>query len=148
MLGHEFCAEVLDYGPATTERPFPIGSKVCANPFTAAGGLVNPGGLAEMMVLDVDRAIGVPDHVSAEQAALTEPLAVGIRAVAVGESLPGGGPYIVNGCGPIGLAVILALQALGRGPDHRRPTCRPSGWRVAEKLGVELALDASPGLSL
>ena len=44
VLGHEFCAEVLDYGPATTERPFPIGTKVCANPFTAAGGLVNPGG--------------------------------------------------------------------------------------------------------
>ena len=29
-----------------------------------------------MMVLDVERAVGVPEHVSAEQAALTEPLAV------------------------------------------------------------------------
>jgi threonine dehydrogenase-like Zn-dependent dehydrogenase len=142
VLGHEFCAEVLDYGPATNERPFPIGSKVCANPFTAAGSLVNPGGLAEMMVLDVDRSIGVPDHVSAEQAALTEPLAVGIRAVAVGESLPGGGPYIVNGCGPIGLAVILALQALGRSPIIATDLS-PIRLGVAEKLGVELALDAA-----
>ncbi len=141
VLGHEFCAEVLDYGPATTERPFPIGGKVCANPFTAAGGLVNPGGLAEMMVLDVDRAIGVPEDVAAEQAALTEPLAVGIRAVAVGESLPGGGPYIVNGCGPIGLAVIIALQALGRGPIVATDLS-PIRLAVAEKLGVELALDA------
>ena len=142
VLGHEFCAEVLDYGPATTERPFAIGTKVCANPFTAAGGLVNPGGLAEMMVLDVDRAVSVPEHVSAEQAALTEPLAVGIRAVAVGESLPGGGPYIVNGCGPIGLAVILALQALGRGPIIATDLS-PVRLAVAEKLGVELAMDAS-----
>lgn len=142
VLGHEFCAEVLDYGPATRERPFPIGSKVCANPFTKAGGLVNPGGLAEMMVLDVDRAVGVPEHVSAEQAALTEPLAVGIRAVAIGESLPGGGPFIVNGCGPIGLAVIMALQALGRGPIIATDLS-PVRLAVAEKLGVDLALDAS-----
>lgn len=147
VLGHEFCAEVLDYGPATTDRPFAVGTRVCANPFTAAGGLVNPGGLAEMMVLDVDRAVGVPEHVSAEQAALTEPLAVGIRAVAVGESLPGGGPYIVTGCGPIGLAVIMALQALGRGPIIATDLS-PIRLAAAEKLGVELALDAGQGSAL
>jgi len=147
VLGHEFCAEVLDYGPSTSDRPFAIGTKICANPFTAAGGLVNPGGLAEMMVLDVDRAFGVPDHVAAEQAALTEPLAVGIRAVAVGESLPGGGPYIVNGCGPIGLSVILALQALGRGPIIATDLS-PVRLAVAEKLGVDLALDAASDSAL
>jgi threonine dehydrogenase-like Zn-dependent dehydrogenase len=141
VLGHEFCAEILDYGPATTERPFAIGSRVCANPFTAAGRLVDPGGLAEMMVLDVDRAVGVPEHVAADQAALTEPLAVGIRAVAVGDSLPGGEPCIVNGCGPIGLAVIIALQALGRGPIIATDLS-PIRLAVAEKLGVALAINA------
>ena len=128
VLGHEFCAEVLDYGPATTERPFSIGSKVCANPFTAAGGLVNPGGLAEMMVLDVDRAVGVPEHVAADQAALTEPLAVGIRAVAVGESLPGGEPYIVNGCGPDRAGRHYRPAGSGTSVPSSPPTCRPSGW--------------------
>jgi threonine dehydrogenase-like Zn-dependent dehydrogenase len=118
-----------------------VGTKVCANPFTASGRLVDPGGLAEMMVLDVDRAIAVPDHVPAEQAALTEPLAVGIRAVAVGESLPGGGPYIVNGCGPIGLAVIIALRALGRGPIIAADLA-PIRLAAAEKLGVDLAVNA------
>ena len=123
------------------ERPFSIGSRVCANPFTEAGRLVNPGGLAEMMVLDVDRAVGVPEHVAADQAALTEPLAVGIRAVAVGGSLPGGEPYIVNGCGPIGLAVIIALQALGRRPIIATDLS-PIRLAVAEKLGVALAINA------
>jgi threonine dehydrogenase-like Zn-dependent dehydrogenase len=141
VLGHEFCAEVLDYGPATTERPFAVGARVCANPFTSAGRLVNPGGLAEMMALDVERAVGVPEHVAADQAALTEPLAVGIRAVAVGDSLPGGEPYIVNGCGPIGLAVILALQALGRSPIIATDLS-PIRLAVAEKLGVALAINA------
>ena len=64
VLGHEFCAEVLDYGPATTIDRFLSAARSAPTHSPRAGGLVNPGGLAEMMVLDVDRAVGVPDHVS------------------------------------------------------------------------------------
>lgn len=154
VLGHEFCAEVVDYGPGTEERPFGVGSLVCANPFTQPSGpsgqggggnggvLVNPGGLAEYMVLDVDRTFAVPAGLEAGQAALTEPLAVGIRAVSVGESLPGQGPYIVNGCGPIGLSVITALRALGRGPIVATDLS-PIRLAVAERLGVDLAINAA-----
>ena len=34
ILGHEYCAEILDYGP-NTARPFPVGSKVVSFPYVA-----------------------------------------------------------------------------------------------------------------
>jgi threonine dehydrogenase-like Zn-dependent dehydrogenase len=123
--GHEFCAEVLDYGPSTggaIRKRWPVGALVCANPFVGNDmELVGqspryPGGLGELMVLDVHRLVRVPEGVSAEHAALTEPLAVGIRAVTAGSSRTSEGPYVVIGCGPIGLAVILALRVAGLGP--------------------------------
>lgn len=141
VLGHEFCAEVVDYAPSSEDRPFAIGSKITANPFSP-GRFINPGGLAEFMAVDVTRALAVPAELPAEKAALTEPLAVGIRTVAVGDTLPGGSPYVVNGCGPVGLAVILALRAIGRGPILAADPA-PIRRKVAQKLGVDLAIDPS-----
>src|SRR5205823_15041516 len=72
VLGHEFCAEILDYGPGT-ERRFPVGSRVCSVPFidgVEAPQLIGfspevPGGLGERMLLQESRLLAVPDHVDA-----------------------------------------------------------------------------------
>src|SRR5262249_29601448 len=58
VMGHEFAAEVVDYGPGT-ERTVPVGTRVCSIPMLprAAGvetlGFSNdvPGGFGELMVL-------------------------------------------------------------------------------------------------
>lgn len=122
VLGHEFCAEVLDYGPGGARR-YPVGTLVCAVPYaTGPDGpeLVGysarfPGAFGERMVIDAERLVRVPDGIAVDHAALTEPLAVGLHAVNTARLQPGD-PSMVLGCGPIGLAVLCALKAKGHGP--------------------------------
>ena len=57
----------------------------------------------------------VPNGLSAEHAALTEPLAVGEHAVAKAD-VEADHVLMVIGCGPVGLAVIASLKARGLGP--------------------------------
>ena len=124
ILGHELCGRVLDYGTgvsASTRATFPEGCLVCVNPFVTDRDVIGlsprfPGGMAELAVLDTDRLLRVPDHVPSEQAALAEPLAVGVRAANVAIRHAAHGPFLVVGCGPIGLAVIVALRYSGFGP--------------------------------
>ena len=49
------------------------------------------------------------------EAALTEPMAVGYHAVIKGGITEHDVPLVI-GCGPVGLAVIVALKAKGFGP--------------------------------
>ena len=121
VLGHEFCAEIVDYGP-NTQRDHKEGSLVCAvpmlarRPSEAIGYSANvPGGFAEYMVLTESLLQAVPSDTPAAAAALTEPLAVGYHAVNKAR-LGGGEACVVIGCGPVGLAIITALAARGAGP--------------------------------
>ena len=86
----------------------------------------------------------VPNGLSPEHAALTEPLAVGEHAVAMGDP----GPehvFMVVGCGPVGLAVIASLKARGLGPviaadysAERRA--------AAERMGADRIVDPAADL--
>jgi hypothetical protein len=71
-----------------------------------------PGGYAQYMVLSAPLALEVPNGLDSRHAALTEPLAVGIHAVARSGATPRDSALVV-GCGPVGLAVIAALRAAG-----------------------------------
>jgi threonine dehydrogenase-like Zn-dependent dehydrogenase len=147
--GHEFCAQVIDYGPAVdteTKARFPRGTLVCANPFLGGWDLVGatprwPGGLGELMVLPKDRLLSVPADLDPKHAALAEPLAVGIRAVAAARRGSNRGPYVVIGCGPIGLAVIVALRASGLGPIIAADLS-PNRRALAESLGADVVVAA------
>lgn len=146
VLGHEFCGEVLDHGPGT-ERRFAPGTRVCAVPYaTGPDGpeLVGysgrfPGGFAERVVIDAEHLIAVPDDLATEHAALTEPLAVGVHAVATARLTPGT-PALVVGCGPIGLAVVAALKAHGHGPIVAADFS-PARRARAERLGADVVVD-------
>ena len=123
VLGHEFCAEVVDYGPDTTHELVP-GTLVCSVPMLQRqGGLALgystevPGGFAEYMVLSTALVLMVPAGTPASSAALTEPMAVGLHAVNKA-NLNGSEAVLVIGCGPVGLAVITALRQRGVAPIY------------------------------
>ncbi len=146
VFGHEFCCEVLDYGPGTTRKLKP-GTRVCSLPalLTPEGpkgiGYSNDyvGAYAEQMVLSEPLLLEVPNGLSAEHAALTEPLAVGVHAVAMA-NIKGGEVPLVIGCGPVGLAVIAALKIKGLGPIVAADYS-PARRLLAEKMGADVVVD-------
>lgn len=146
VFGHEFCAEVLDYGPGCTGTIKP-GTRVVSVPaaFGPQGselvGYSNlyPGGFAERMVLQEALLLPVPNGLDEARAALTEPMAVGEHAVAQAPLTPRSVALVI-GCGPVGLSVISALKARGVGPVIATDFS-PERRRAAEALGADEVLD-------
>jgi threonine dehydrogenase-like Zn-dependent dehydrogenase len=146
VMGHEFCCEVIDYGPGT-EKKFRPGTKVCSVP-----GLLSPtgplgigysndnvGGYAERMLLSEALLLEVPNGLAAAHAALTEPLAVGIHAVEKAD-IRGDEVPLVIGCGPVGLAVIAGLKLKGLHPIVAADYS-PARRNLAAKLGADVVID-------
>jgi threonine dehydrogenase-like Zn-dependent dehydrogenase len=149
VLGHEFSAEIVDYGP-DTPHDLAVGTVVCsvpmlarANPLAVGYSAETPGGFAEYMVLSRSLLLPVPDGTPATSAALTEPMAVGFHAVNKA-ALTGSEAVLVLGCGPVGLAVITALKQRGVAPifaadysPRRRSLALGQGAGVAVDPRVE-----------
>lgn len=146
VFGHEFCCEVLDYGPAT-ERAFKPGTRVCSMPLMMEAdgpkgmGYSNTyvGGYAERMVLSAPFLLEVPNGLPTDHAALTEPLAVGVHAVEKGR-LSGDEAPLVVGCGPVGLAVIAALRLKGIRPIVAADFS-PKRRELAVLMGADVVVD-------
>lgn len=146
VLGHEFCAEILDHGPRT-ERRFKAGTRVVSTPFAFSplgAELIGfstryRGALAERVVLTEALMLPVPNGLPSDVAALTEPLSVGTHAVAVANPGPGSVAMVI-GCGPIGLAVIVALKRRGIGPIIAADFS-PARRARAEQLGADIVVD-------
>ena len=144
--GHEFVGEVLDYGPGS-RRTVKTGRRVTSVPIMRQGGshaVVGfshdcPGGFGELMLLDEDFLLEVPDAMSDDFAALIEPLAVGLEHARRGR--PGKDDVaLVLGCGAIGLGVIAGLKLLGISPIIAADL--HCGRReLALKMGAHIAID-------
>jgi threonine dehydrogenase-like Zn-dependent dehydrogenase len=142
VFGHEFCCEVVESAGA-----FKAGDVVVSLPvlLTATGGdsiglssNIN-GAFAEHLLISEAMTLPVPNGLSPEHAALTEPLAVGEHAVAMGDA----GPqhvFMVVGCGPVGLAVIASLKARGLGPVIAADYS-PERRAAAERMGADRIVD-------
>lgn len=150
VFGHEFCGEVLDHGPRTRNAPR-AGTRVVALPLLRRGKGIHavglseaaPGGYAEQMVVEQSMALPVPNGLSAEAAALTEPMAVAWHAVRRGE-VRRRDVAIVIGCGPIGLAVVCMLKA--RGVRKVIASDFSPGRRVlAARCGADVVVDPAQG---
>lgn len=121
FMGHEFAAEVLDYGPDTIGPA--AGSIVTSIPIMLTASGVRdlaysnelPSGYGERMLLSAPMLVEVPNGLDPRHAALTEPMAVGLHAVNRSEIKQGEGALVL-GCGPVGLAVIAALKLKGIEP--------------------------------
>ena len=148
VMGHEFCGEIVDFGPNTTQG-LKRGTRVCSMPFLIrADGLrfigysdETPGGYGEYIRLTEGLLLEVPNGLPSAHAALTEPMAVGVHAVEKGRVDRNDVPLVI-GCGPIGLAVIAALHLRDVHPivaadfsSRRR--------QLAQALGADVVVDPS-----
>jgi threonine dehydrogenase-like Zn-dependent dehydrogenase len=129
VMGHELCCEVVELGSKDNSASLglAVGDVVVSYPVACdlpsdlrtmhTVGYSNsyPGGYGEYVVLDAARSLAVPAGTPVELAALTEPLAVGIHAVAKSGITQGEGALVL-GLGPVGLACVAALKAQGIGP--------------------------------
>ena len=142
VFGHEFCCEVLE-----TSGDFRSGDVVVSIPglmsptgFETIGYSSRvPGGFAEQLLLSEMLMLKVPNGLSPEHAALTEPLAVGEHAAAMATPGPDD-VFLVIGCGPVGLAVIASLKARGLGPVIGADFS-PERRAAAEVMGADRVVD-------
>ena len=141
ILGHEFCAEVME-----SRGDLRAGDLVCsvpalARPTTVPVGYSTdaPGGFSEYMLLSERLLMPVPTGTSKERAALTEPMAVGFHAVSMAR-LTGGEAIVVIGAGPVGLAVTANLKAAGAGPVAVSELS-PRRRQLAVEMGADLVVD-------
>ena len=132
ILGHEFTGEVVEVGrEAGATGGFKVGDRVVVNPvqsnpdsFWSQKGLSNlcpekrvlgvgvDGGFAEYAVSDYRWTVKLPDNVTYDQGALTEPLACGLYAVN-NLNAEEGQTAVVFGPGPIGLMMVQVLKSRG-----------------------------------
>jgi len=98
-----------------------------------------PGGYAENMVLFEPLLLPVPNGLATDHAALTEPMAVGFHAAQMSRIGKDEVPLVI-GCGPVGLAVILALKQQGIGPIVAADFS-PARRALAEVLGADVVVD-------
>ena len=146
VMGHEFCVEVVDYGP-DTQKTLKAGARAVCMPIllrssgfkTVGYSNEHPGGYGEYMRLTENLLIEVPNGLPTEKAALTEPMAVGLHAVEKARLEKDDVPLVI-GCGPVGLAVISSLRMKGIHPivaadfsSRRR--------QLAEEVGADAIID-------
>lgn len=131
VLGHEFAGEIVELGEGTHDQwcegdrlaalPY-IGCGHClqcllGEPFHCPNALRLPtgdlvGGFGEYAVVGSREVARLRDGVSWEEGAFTEPLAVGVHAVAKSRMQPGS-RVLVMGAGPVGLAVAACARMMG-----------------------------------
>ena len=129
VIGHEFSGTVTEIGEGVTRAK--VGDKVVVAPLVYCGkcyycrqglynlcesmgfyGSVLNGGLEPYVLVPEDVVFQLPDNLSLEEGALTEPLAVAFHAVRRSRLAPGESAFI-SGAGPIGLAAIASAVAAG-----------------------------------
>jgi threonine dehydrogenase-like Zn-dependent dehydrogenase len=154
VLGHEISAAV-DLDPSGR---WPRGARVVVFPGRGCGRCVwcregkfryclDPpdggtygGGFAELVSVPSGQLVGVPDEVDDRAAALAEPLAVALRAVALAGAGSGDLAY-VSGLGPIGLLAAVALREAGCRVVGADP--REERRALGAHLGCQAVLDPS-----
>ena len=184
IMGHEFSGVITAAGErAAKHNPrITLGQRVTANPLWYCGrcdlclagrqnlcpqrqllGAHQPGSYADFVRVHAKMVYPLPDSLSLERAALTEPLACAIRAARLAACTPMDNVLIV-GLGPIGLLTLQVIRAFGvttmvavdTDPDRRAmaesfgvPVLDPVAENVASwiktqtgSLGADVAIDA------
>lgn len=164
ILGHEFVAEVVegdDFRPGervVVISVFGCGAcglcakgmpQLCPEARSSSLSMARDGGLAEFTAVPENRLLAAPEGIPLATAAICEPFATTVRAVASVEARDVSGRVAVLGPGAVGLMIALVAALLS--PDQLVVVGTQSdGERLdlARSLGFEvvsLRRDAAPG---
>jgi (R,R)-butanediol dehydrogenase/meso-butanediol dehydrogenase/diacetyl reductase len=132
ILGHEYAGEVIEVGEGLEEK-FKVGDRVTGLPFKFCGQCPScrkaafkdctepvlqafdpryQGAFAEYTTTFGPLSFKLPDNVSMMDAAMIEPLTVGLGAWRLGE-VPMAGSILILGAGPIGIALAKWARFFG-----------------------------------
>jgi L-iditol 2-dehydrogenase len=157
ILGHEFSGVVAEVGQGvkrlkpgqrvvSANNPGACGQcRICSLgypnlcPDKRAMGIHANGCFAEYVLLPEELIHVIPDNVSFEEAALTEPLAVSVHCVSHRCRVERGDAVVVFGAGAIGLLAAQVAAAEGAGTVLLAGTSRdvPIRLKIAEGLGLK-----------
>ncbi|MDY7027245.1 MAG: alcohol dehydrogenase catalytic domain-containing protein [Spirochaetota bacterium] len=157
IIGHEFSGEIVELGPDVSG--YSVGDRVVAEPHRGGCGQCEFCRTGAVEMCRQKRALGykedgvftsytnlpatslhrIPDSVTFEEAALTEPLAVAVKAVFERSGLEAEDFVVVLGCGPIGMLAAAAAKADGARAVMITGTNQDEGLRLpaARKLGID-----------
>jgi L-idonate 5-dehydrogenase len=97
------------------------------------------GAFSEQLVIDASQAYAVADHLSLSEAALAEPLSVGLHAIQRAGGVLGK-KVLVTGCGPIGSLLIGGLRRAGAAYIVAADIA-DLPLQCAKKMGADLTID-------
>ncbi|MEZ4862808.1 MAG: zinc-binding dehydrogenase [Caldilineaceae bacterium] len=133
IMGHEFSGEIVALGEQATaaKSSLAVGQRVTVNPLISPPwskaalrgrhnltlprnilGIHRPGSYAEYITAPASNVYPLPEQMSLEHAALTEPLACAMRAAKL-SGCSATDRVLITGLGPIGLLALQAVKAMG-----------------------------------
>ena len=150
VLGHEFAGVIAEVGPGVTN--IKVGDRVAVEPaipcnecYLCASGDFNlcrnikfcgtppyDGALREYLAWPANLVLPVPDSMSLGEAAMLEPLAIGVYAVDLAEPIKGNSIGVL-GVGAVGLSILEAAKIAGC-PDGSGCSLRRHGMAIATDL--------------
>ncbi len=161
VVGHEFCGIISRVGEGV--KSWKVGDRVVAeNHKTVCGaceycrtgfpvfcterrtpGYAVDGGWTNYFSTPTRTLIKIPDNVSYEEAALTEPCSVAVEALCERVPVKAGEIVLVHGCGPIGLLNAMVAKAVGAGMVIITGTNVDKDIRlpIANKLGFDRVIN-------
>ena len=163
VVGHEISGEIVEVGANVKE--YDVGMRVAIPPNVGCGhcdmckrglnqlcpdfeafGVTMDGGFQEYMLVTSDaikrgNVIEIPDNVSFEQAAMTEPLSCTYNAYEALKTVPGDVVLII-GAGPIGACHVMINKIAGAGKIIVADIS-PKRLKEIKKFGVDVTIDSS-----
>lgn len=159
-LGHEFSGTVVEVGPEVTE--YKVGDRVVSETtFTTCGvcrycqqkdynlcsyrkgiGTQQDGSYAEYLLAREESVHLIPENVTFEAAALTEPLACCTHAALEKTTIESSDTVLIIGPGPIGLLLAQVVKAQGAKVIMSGITQDRPRLDLGKELGVDIVVDS------
>ena len=158
QLGHEMAGDVVKVGPGVTKLA--KGDRVSVFPLRHCGSCNNcikgkynlcdnllllgttkwPGAFAEYIIAPENVTFKVPSNLTHQEAALAEPLCIGVHAVKRAGSVFKGSVAVI-GVGTIGLACVVAARKAGAAKIYAIDI-KDLNLKIANRLGASLSINS------